>query len=96
MMAGKFNHADFTALCVLLNSNVGMTVEEHDKYTYMLMNAANQLRWLAEQKGCMSCKFFCRGTTKITGCEKAGGKLPPDNIQKSGCEMHENKFEIPF
>ena len=87
----KFSHEKFTALCVLLNSETSaMSVAEYDEFVCMIYNMRNKLEWIAERKGCMSCKYFEKG------CTKADGKLPPEKIQKSGCEMYENKFVIPF
>lgn len=92
----KFDHAKFTALCVLLNSDTGMSVQEYDDYTAILYNARNKLAWLSERHGCITCKFFTNEHGLPRGCQKADGKLPPDHIQKSGCEVFENKHEIPF
>lgn len=93
----KFNHAEFTAACILLNTpNSNMSVWEYDAYRLMFENAINKLTWIAEQKGCMSCKFFEGEIGKVRGCMKADMKMPPDNVQKVGCEQYENKHEIPW
>jgi hypothetical protein len=89
-MRTGFDHSKFTALCVLLNSDSGLSVAEYDEYMMMLYAARCRIEWLAEQRGCSSCLFFDRG------CTKADGKLPPEKIQKTGCEVYENKHIIPF
>lgn len=95
-MRGSFHHQKFTALCVLLNGESNMSVFEYDEYKMMLFNAINRLDWLAERPGCLSCKYFDNEHGMIKGCQKADGKMPPDNVQKTGCEFFENKFQIPF
>ena len=86
----KFDHSKFTALCVLLNSEGGMSVHEYDEYEAILFNARNRLIWLAEQKGCKSCVFFEHG------CTKAEGRMPPEAVQKKGCEVYNSRHEIPY
>ena len=93
----SFNHSEFTALCVLLNSEGGICAEDYQKYCFMLANARTKLNWIAEQRrGCLSCKYFVMDKNRVRGCGKADGKTPPDNIQRSGCEAYEWKEEIPF
>lgn len=84
------NHERWTALAIALNSDTGLSVKEYDEFDILLYHAKCRLVWLAEQRGCKSCMFF------DGGCEKADGKVPPENVQKSGCEAYENKHQIPF
>lgn len=85
-----FQHDKFTALCVLLNSESGMSTFEYDEHINMLYLARCELQARADKKGCLSCSFFEHG------CKKADGKMPPDSIQKIGCEQYENKHDIPW
>lgn len=40
---------------------------------------------------CASCRHF-----RLTDCELVPGKMPPENVLKSGCEMWSDAFEIPW
>lgn len=55
-----------------------------------LVEASIKINSLRPVKDCHSCRFW-----RITDCQLAG-KLPPDNIIKSGCELWEDAFEIPW
>lgn len=85
-----FSHEKFTALCVLLNSEGNMTALEYDEFCNMLYLAKCRLTLLSEKKGCASCEFFEHG------CMKADRMMPPDHVQRAGCELYENKYQIPF
>ena len=85
-----FDHAKFTALCVLLNSEGGMSALEYDEYLALLYRANAKLTHIAERKSCVACEYFQNRV-----CSKAG-KEPPDHVQKTGCEQYFNKYQIPF
>jgi len=90
-MLANFKHEDWTKLVSVLNGQTPPASYDYDNYLAMLILARNRLVWLAEQTCCMSCQHFEMGR-----CQKAGGKLPPEEVQRKGCEMHDNKFTIPF
>jgi hypothetical protein len=86
----SINHERWTALAIALNSDSGLSVAEYDEFCVLLYHAKCRLTWIAEQRGCKSCAFFG------DGCSKADNKMPPEKIQKTGCEQYENKHIIPF
>jgi len=89
-MLYKVNHNEWSKIAVVCNSEGGMSVQEYDEFMLILSCVRDRLRWLAEQKGCMSCMFWNRG------CEKANFAFPPEAVQKTGCELYENRHVIPY
>ena len=90
-MLANFKHEDWTKLVSVLNGQTPPASYDYDNYLAMLILARNRLVWLSEQTCCMSCKNFEQGR-----CVVADFKVPPEEVQRKGCEHHDNKFQIPF